>query len=84
MSLLVESEKDLKNKYEELEKKLQENEKDIENRIVPPSTESGEQSLMRPMSQVSFKELEIVELWKQNTNLIILYFNREQENNPGF
>ena len=42
MSLLVESENNLKNKYEELEKQLQENGKLLKSRIIPPPAESGE------------------------------------------
>ena len=56
MSLLVESEKTLKWKYDELEKKLQEKEKELESRIIPPSAKPGKQSLIQAMSQVSFKE----------------------------
>ena len=42
MSLLVESEKILKRKYDELEKKLQEKEKELEARIIPSTAESSE------------------------------------------
>ena len=57
MSLIVESEKTLKAKSDELEKKLQgkekelqEKEKELECRIIPPSTESGEQTIVQAMS----------------------------------
>ena len=79
MSLLVESEKTLKWKYDELEKKLQEKEKELESRIIPPSAELGEQSLVQAMSQVSFKELEIVGLRNPNKNLENLALKGEQE-----
>ena len=59
MSLLVESENTLKRKSVELENKPQEKGKELESRMISPSTESGEQSLIQAMSQVSFKELEI-------------------------
>ena len=62
MSLVVENEKTLKAKSDELEKKpkekekeLQEKEKELESRIIPPSTESGEQTIVQVMSQVSMK-----------------------------
>ena len=71
MSLVVESEKTLKAKYDELErnmqekeKEIQEKEKELESRIIPPSTESGEQTILQAMSQVSLKELELVGLKK--------------------
>ena len=72
MSLVVESDKTLKAKSDELEKmlqdkekELQEKEKELESRIIPPSTKSGEQTIVQDMSQVSLKELELV-LKKQN------------------
>ena len=56
MSLIVESEKNLKVKFDELEKKLQEKEKELESRIICPSTESGEQTIVQAMSQISWIE----------------------------
>ena len=44
MSLVVESAKTLKAKSDELENKLKEKEKELESRIIPPFTESGEQT----------------------------------------
>ena len=86
MSLIVESEKTLKAKSDELEKKLQgkekelqEKEKELECRIIPPSTESREQTISQAMSQVSLKELELVGLKNQNKNLESLSLKREQE-----
>ena len=79
MSLLVESEKTLKEKHDELEKKLQEKDKELEGRIISPSAESGEQSLVQAMSQVNFKELEIVGLRNKKKNLENLALKREQE-----
>ena len=55
MSLVLESENTLKAKFDELEKKLQEKEKELESRIIPPSTKSGEQTIVQAMSQVSLK-----------------------------
>ena len=52
MTLVVESEKTLKFKYDELEKKPQEKEKELEDRIRSPSTECGEQSIVQYMSQL--------------------------------
>ena len=66
MSLLVESEETLKGKHDELEKKLQEKSKELEDRIISTSIESGEQSLVQAMSQVSLKKLDIVGLRNQN------------------
>ena len=77
MSLLVGSENILKRKYDELEKKLQEKEKELESRIIPPSTESSKQSLVQAMSRVSFKELEIVGLRNLNKNLESIALKRE-------
>ena len=36
-------------------KELQEKEKEIESRIIPPSTKSGEQTIVQSMSQFSLK-----------------------------
>ena len=55
MSLVVESEKTLKGKYDELENNLREKEKELEDIIRAPSTEYGEQSIVQAMSQVSLK-----------------------------
>ena len=69
MYVVIESEKTLKAKSDELEKKLQEKEKEmqekekeLESRIIPPSTESGQQTIVQAMSQVSLKELELVRI----------------------
>ena len=86
MSLVVESEKNLKSKYDELEnkmqekeKELQEKEKELESRIIPSFTESGEQTIVQARSQVSLKELELVGLKNQNKNMEILALKREKE-----
>ena len=79
MSFVVESEKTLKVKSDELENKLQEKEKELESRIIPPSTEYGEQTIVQAMSQVSLKELELVGLKNQNKNMENVALNREQE-----
>ena len=76
---MVESEKTLKGKYDELEKKLQEKEKELEVRIISPSVELGEKSIVRARSQVSLKELEIVGLRNQNNNLENISLKKEQE-----
>ena len=84
MTLIVESEKTLKAKFDELEKKLQEKEKELqekekelESRIIPPSTKSGEKTIIQAMSQVSRKELELVGLKNQNKNMESLALKRE-------
>ena len=77
MSLVLESEKTLKAKYDELEKKLQEKEKELESRIIPPSTEFGEQTIVLAMPQVSLKELELVRLKNLNKNMEIMALKRE-------
>ena len=76
MILVVESEKSLKVKFDELEKKLQEKEKELQDkekelecRIIPPSTESKEQTIVQAMSQVRLKELESSGLKNHNKNL---------------
>ena len=85
MSLVVESKKTLKPKSDELEKKLkekekelQEKEKEIESRIIPHSTESGEQTIFQATSQVSLKELDLVGLKNQNKNMESMALKREQ------
>ena len=79
MSLLVESEKALKDKHDEMEKKLQEKEKELEVGIISASAELGEQSIVQTMSQVSIKELEIIGLRNKKKNLENLALKREQE-----
>ena len=79
MSLVVESEKTLKGKYDELEKKLQEKKKELEDKIRAPSIESSEQPTVQAMSRVGLEELELVGLKNQNKNLEILPLKREQE-----
>ena len=53
MTFVVESQKTLKVKFDELEKKLQEKEKELECRIIPPSIESSEQTIFQAMSLVN-------------------------------
>ena len=42
MALVVESEKAMKEKFEEMERKLMEKEKELELRIIPPMARSSE------------------------------------------
>ena len=53
--------------------------KGLESRIIPPSIESSEQSLVQAMSQVIFKELDIVGLRNQIFFLESLALKREKE-----
>ena len=59
MSLVLESEKNMKEKFEEREKKLRDMEKELESRIIPTTTQSSDQSIVQAMSQVSIKYLEL-------------------------
>ena len=68
MALVVESEKAMKEKLEQMERKLQEKEKELELRIIPHVARSSEQGIVEAMSQVSLKELEITSLKNQNKN----------------
>ena len=53
MALVVESEKTMKVKYEEMERKLQEKEKELEDMISYPIAQSSEHTIVQSMSQVS-------------------------------
>ena len=79
MALVVESEKAMKEKLEQMERKLQEKEKELELRIIPPVAGSSEQGIVLAMSQVSLKELEITGLKNQNKNLEDIDWKRELE-----
>ena len=46
MALLVESENNLKGKYDEMERRLHEKEKDIEEKIISPIAQSSEQTIV--------------------------------------
>ena len=50
MTLVVESEKTLKEKHDEIERKLEEREKELENMIMIPAAQSGEQAIVQAMS----------------------------------
>ena len=78
MALVVESEKSTKEKFEEMERKLQEKEKELELRMIPPVAWSSEHGIVQAMSQVSLKELEITGLKNQNKNLEDIATKREQ------
>ena len=80
MTLVVESEKALKGKCDEMERKLQEKEKELEGMIIAPIAQSSEQTIVRAMSQVSLKELELTGLKNQNKTLENLALQGEQEN----
>ena len=64
---------------QENENELQEKEKEVECIIIPPSTESSEQTIVQAMSQVSLKESELIGLKNQNKKLESLALKREQE-----
>ena len=59
MALVVESEKNMKEKFEEMEKKLHDKEKELESRIIPTTAQSSDQSIVQAMSQVSIKYLDL-------------------------
>ena len=89
MTLVVESEKTFKIKFDEMERKLQEKEKqlqekeiELEGRIIPPTAESSEKTIVQAMSQVTLKDLELGGLKNQNKNLENLAVKREQERKP--
>ena len=60
--LLIENEKTLKRKQEELEKELNENEKDPDIQIFPPLAKANADSNIQEMFQVSLTNLEFVGL----------------------
>ena len=77
--LWAENENALKTKQAELEKELQEKNKEQEVQIISPSIQSGADSLSRDMSQVSIKDMEIAGLNNQNKNLEDIAVKREQQ-----
>ena len=79
MTLVVESENNLKRKHDELERKLQEKEKELEGEIIPHVAQSNEHTIVQAMSQVSLKDLELTGLKNQNKTLENLELQREQE-----
>ena len=86
MALLVESEKTLKIKLDEMERKLREKEKqlqdkqkEIEGRIIPFTAKSSEKTIFQAMSQVSLKYLELEGLNNKNKSLENLAVKSEQE-----
>ena len=79
MSLFVENEKALKKKQAELEKELNEKEKDPEVQIVQPPAQASAESVVKAMSQVILRVLEIVGLKNKNNNIEKLYLKREEE-----
>ena len=79
MNLVVESENTLKQKYDEMERKLQEKEKELEGRITAPVDQSSEHTIVQAMSQVSLKYLELTWLKNQNKTLENIGLKREQE-----
>ena len=60
MTLVVESEKTLKEKHDEMERKLQEREKELEDRIMNLVAQSGEQAIVQDMSHVSLNNVELI------------------------
>ena len=79
MALVLESDKSMKEKLEEMERKLQEKEKELELRIIPDVVGSSEHGIVKGMSQVSIKELEITGWKNQNKNLEDIAGKRELE-----
>ena len=79
MALVVESEKKLKGKYDEMERKLHDKEKEVEDRITSPLAQSSEQTIVQDMSHVRLKYLELTGLKNQNKTLENLALQREQE-----
>ena len=69
MTLIVESEKALKAKADDLEKMLQEKKKELEKTVIPPITEPGEFSIVQSLTQVSLKKLVLTGLKHQKNNL---------------
>ena len=51
-----------------MEKELNENEKDLDVQIVSPPAQASEDSIVKSMSQVILRDLEIVGLKNQNKN----------------
>ena len=72
----VESEKTMKEKFEEMERKLQEKEKELELRIIPCVDESNEKSIVQDMSQVNLKDLELTGVKNENKILENLAVHR--------
>ena len=69
----------MKEKFEEMEKKLQNKEKELESRIIPTTVQYSDRSIVDAMSHVSIKYLELTRLRNQNKNLENLAVQREQE-----
>ena len=69
----------LKGKHDEMERKLQEREKELEDGIMTLVSQSGEQAIVQAMSQVILKNLELIGLRKQNKVLENLVVQKEQE-----
>ena len=67
--LLTENVKVLKQKYEELEKEMEEKGKEPKVKIIAPTAQTNEESIVQSMSQVSLRYLEMVGLKNQNKNL---------------
>ena len=55
--VLVEIENTLQGKYDKIERKLQEKEKELEGRIIPPIAQSSEHTIVQAMSQVNLNNL---------------------------
>ena len=69
-------------KLHEKETQLQEKEKELVLRIIPPTAKSSEQTIVQAMSQVILKYLQLTGLENQNKNLENLALQREQERKP--
>ena len=77
--ILIENEKDLKDKLAAKEKELQEKCEEVKNQFIVPSVEIDATSLSKAMSQVNLKDVELTELNKHNQNLEETILKREQE-----
>ena len=58
----MESENPLKEKHDEMERKLQEREKELEDKIMTPIAQSGEHAIVQAMTKVSLKNVELTRL----------------------
>ena len=66
-----------------MEKELNEIGKDLEVHIIPPLAQASANSVVKAMSRIILRDLEIVGLKNQNKNLENLALKREEERNPG-
>ena len=77
--MLRDNVKALKQKQAKLEKEVNEKGKESEVQIIPPPTQSNEESIVQEMSNFSLRDLEIVGLKNQNKNLENANLKKEEE-----